>query len=283
MKKVKRFLKILSGLVLIVFVIVYSLFYYYTQPKSDNDIHSKFSDQRIKPTITYKIFKNLTFRELSIISDESLPTIVFVHGTIGSSIDFLAYMKDSSLSKKANFLSYDRVGYNYNDKNNVQESIAFERDLLQSITKDLAKNKTILVGYSYGGPIVLADFNKYKSLVLLAPAVYSEVEPMPWLVNIYKWKLTRWLVPPIWQKASKEKLSHQKDLKNFETEWSKNPNEIISIHGKEDVIVPYSNSEYLLSQFNKNQFKLITIPKAGHSLVWTEFNFIKEQLIKLLN
>ena len=283
MKKVKRFLKILSGLVLIVFVIVYSLFYYYTQPKSDNDIHSKFSDQRIKPTITYKIFKNLTFRELSIISDESLPTIVFVHGTIGSSIDFLAYMKDSSLSKKANFLSYDRVGYNYNDKNNVQESIAFERDLLQSITKDLAKNKTILVGYSYGGPIALADTNDYKKTILIAPAVYHKVEPEFWFVNIYKWSLTKWLVPNIWKQAGKEKLTHKEDLQKFDNIWTENKNDIISIHGTADVIVPFSNSEYLLEQFPEKQFKLVKIPGAKHFLIWEDFDIIKEQFLKSLD
>ena len=68
--------------------------------------------------------------------------------------------------------------------------------MLNDVLKNLDKNKTIVVGYSYGGPIALAvKSSKYKSIVLVAPAVYSKVEPMPWMLNFYKWKATRWLVP----------------------------------------------------------------------------------------
>ena len=66
-----------------------------------------------------------------------MPTIVFVHGTIGSVLDFKSYMTDSLLLAKANMIVYDRIGYNYNDKNDVQESIAFEVGMLEEITKEV--------------------------------------------------------------------------------------------------------------------------------------------------
>ena len=92
------------------------------------------------------------------------------------------------------------------------------------VLKDLPKNKTVVVGYSYGGPIVLADTTRYKKAVLLAPAVFSSREVMPWLLNFYKWEVTRWMVPPIWKQAAKEKLSHKNDLKVFEKHWNQNSN-----------------------------------------------------------
>lgn len=283
MKTLKKSLKILSAILLILFIGFYVAFYYFTLPKSDAKVLAEFENSIVTPEISKEEFRDFEYRKLTFIKDTTLPTLVFVHGTIGSCLDFSKYIQDNELAKKANFISYDRVGYNYNDKNDVQESIAFEVDLLEDLTKNLAKEKTIIVGYSYGGPIALATKNKYKKIILLAPAVYSKVEPMPWMINIYKWKATRWLVPAIWKQASKEKLTHRDNLQNFESHWTNNLNKVISIHGNDDAIVPYENSKYLESQFSKEQFTLITINNAGHGLVWSNFDFIKQQLLNQLD
>lgn len=283
MRKLKKFLKITSYVLLILLVGLYTAFYYFTLPKSDKKVLATFETSTVKPKLSYEKFKNFEYRKLTFIKDTTLPTVVFVHGAIGSCLDFSRYIKDTLLSKKANFISYDRVGYNHDDKNDVQESIVFEADVLEDITKNLPKEKTIIVGYSYGGPIALAVKNKYKKIVLFAPAVYSKVEPMPWILTLYKWKITRWLVPDIWKQAAKEKMTHREDLQNFEKNWHKNSNKIVSIHGDEDAIVPYENSEYLETQFPKEQFELITIKEAGHGLIWTNFDFIKQQLLNQLD
>lgn len=279
----KKFFKVFFSIILFLLVSIYALFYYFTLPKSDKEIMSEFQDTALKPKITYHNFKNLQYRKLTIVNDTLLPTLVFVHGTVGSCLDFVEYMKDSLISSRANFVSYDRVGYNYDDQNNVQESIAFERDMLQSITNKLPKSRTVVVGYSYGGPIVLADTTKYKKTLLLAPAVYSDYEVNPWLLNVYKWKATRWLVPPVWQQASKEKLSHQKELRFFENTWNKNTNDIVAIHGDKDIIVPFENSENLATHFPKDKFNLVQVRTAGHGLIWNKFEFVREQLLLSLN
>lgn len=283
MKIFKKVLKILGLILLVLFIGLYILFYRATMPKSDEKVMEEFQELGITPTISTEQFKSFSYRKVSVVKDTILPTIVFVHGTIGSVLDFKRYMTDSLLLQKANMIIYDRIGYNYKDKNDVQESIAFEKSMLEDIAKEIDPKKTILVGYSYGGPIALASKKAYKKIILLAPAVYSKVEPMPWMVNLYKWKLTRWIVPPVWKQASKEKLTHRQDLEKFEKTWSENPNRIVSIHGNEDWIVPYTNSEYLSSQFPDNQFRIITVDEAGHGLVWSNFEEIKNEFLNLLN
>lgn len=276
----KKVFKILGLIVFSGVVILYFLFYYFTKPKSDEAIQEMFQEASEVVQLEHKNFRGFTYRKLTIKNNDSLPTMVFVHGAIGSCVDFFEYMIDNELSINYNFISYDRIGYNYKDKNEVQESIAFERDMLQDITKNLNKSKTILVGYSYGGPIALADTTSYKKIILLAPAVYSKVEPMPWMINLYKWKATRWLVPDVWKSASKEKMTHREDLQNFENNWNINKNKIVSIHGDSDAIVPLDNSLYLQNHFPEQQFELLTIPNAGHGLVWSEFETIKEIFLK---
>lgn len=283
MKLLKKILKITGLIFLFLLIGFYILFYMYTAPKTDEKVRESFLEYGVLPSITHERYKTFNFRKVTVERDTCLPNIVFVHGTIGSVLDFKKYMTDSILTAKANMIIYDRVGYNYQDKNDVQESITFEVEMLEDILKNLNPKKTIVVGYSYGGPIALASKKNYKKVILLAPAVYSDVEPMPGILNIYKWKLTRWMVPPIWKQASKEKISHPEDLRKFESKWNENPNEVLSIHGDADWIVPYSNSEYLKNIFTQEQFELLTFPGANHDLIWSRFAEIKEILLKELD
>lgn len=283
MKLLKKILKITGLIFLFLLIGFYILFYMSTAPKTDEKVRESFLEYGVLPSITHERYKTFDFRKVTVERDTCLPNIVFVHGTIGSVLDFKKYMTDSILTTKANMIIYDRVGYNYQDKNDVQESITFEVEMLEDILKNLNPKKTIVVGYSYGGPIALASKKNYKKVILLAPAVYSEVEPMPGILNIYKWKLTRWMVPPIWKQASEEKISHPEDLRKFESKWNENPNEVLSIHGDADWIVPYSNSEYLKNIFTQEQFELLTLPDANHDLIWSRFAEIKEILLKELD
>ena len=283
MKLLKKILKFTGISLFVILLVLYFLFWKFSAPKSDQQVIEKFNQSSVMPRLSHENFKGFEYRKLSIVKDTSLPTLVFVHGTIGSSTDFVKYMKDSLLLSKANMISYDRIGYNYQDKNPVQENIAFERDMLQDILQDVNPKKTIVVGYSYGGPISLALQKKVHKVLLLAPAVYSEVEPMSWTLNFYKWKFNRWLVPPVWQEASREKLSHKEDLQKFENNWKSTPNQIVSIHGTNDWIVPYENSTFLEQHFPKNQFKLINISHAGHGFIWSKFDTIKQLLIQELD
>lgn len=284
MKKfLKKTLKITAWILLLLVVGFYIFFYVATSPKSDETVLEPYKELGIKAELSYEKFKNFDYRKLSIVRDTTLPTLVFVHGTIGSVRDFERYMKDSLISTKANVLAYDRIGYNYKDKNDVQESIAFEVAMLEDIVKEIPNDNIILVGYSYGGPIALASKQIYKQVVLLAPAVYSKVEPMPAMLNFYKWRLTRGLVPPVWKQASKEKMSHPKDLENFEKTWYTSPSNVVSLHGDQDWIVPFSNSEYLAKQFPKDQFELEVVKEAGHGLIWTHFEEIRNHLLSYLD
>jgi len=280
---VKRIIKVFIVVFFTLFVILYITFIIYTAPKSNKEILKVFTNSKVIPKLTQEEFKGFSYRKISVVKDSTLPTMVFVHGTIGSLSNFSNYLSDSLLQTKANMIAYDRVGYNYKDKNNTQESIAFELGLLEDITKNLDKNKLIITGYSYGGPIALAFKRKIKKTVLLAPALYSNQEVIPWMVNFYKWKLTHWMVPDIWKQASKEKLSHEKDLKKFEENWSKTPNEVISIHGKKDWLVPYENSTMLKKVSLEDKVELISIEKANHNLIWSDFKIIKQHLLTILD
>lgn len=279
MRILKKILKVVLYLFLVILILFLVLIHFIFQPKTDEDI--KESIEGI--TLIHKNFEGYNYRLISSKKklDTTVPNLLFVHGSPGSMLDYEAYFKDEELNQKANLISYERVGYGIDNVGDIQ-NIAFETKLLNSLTDSLGVSNTILVGYSYGGPIALASKKKYKKAVLLAPAVYSEVEPMFWFLNLYTWKATRWLLPKMLKSASKEKIQHPKDLKKHQDNWSNSPSQIYVIHGDKDWIVPYSNSEFIQRQFDSSQFELITLKDTGHELIWSRFDLIKSELIKVI-
>lgn len=283
MKRFKKILKISAIVFVISLIAVYILFVNFSSRKSNQEIQELFSSTGAHAFISTRSYQDFNYRVVGVQKeiDTAKTTLVFVHGAIGSAADFVQYMTDSIVRTKFNMLSYDRVGYNFNDATLAQQSLSFEVAVLSDLLSTLNAEKTILVGYSYGGPIVLAVKEKYKQTVLLAPAVYSEVEPIPFMLHFYTWKITRWLVPHVWKSASLEKITHKSELQKYEQDWKSNPSNVLSIHGDSDGIVPYENSLFLQKQFPENQFELKTIKGAGHALVWSNFDFIKNELLKL--
>lgn len=280
LKKTIRITSVIFLVVFLGFIILINVFF---KPESTHEIQAYFSEFDTHIQIDTKTYRNKKVRIISTFKrlDTTLPTIVFIHGSPGAAMDYKKYLSDSELNKKANLIAFDRVGYNKDDVGDIQ-SILVEAGILNEITSSLNVANTILVGYSYGGPVALASMKKYKKIVLCAPAVYGDVEPMFWFLNFYKWDLTRWMIPDLLKAASIEKLQHIQDLNSLEETWVENPSEILSIHGDKDRIVPYENSLFIKEEFPQEQFELVTLKEAGHDLIWSRFDRVKQELIKVI-
>ena len=280
LKKLFKIFGIIFLVLIISFIILINVFF---KPKSDQTIQDSFNDSNVKVYINYKKFEGNSTRIISTRKevDTLLPNLVFVHGSPGSAMDYEKYLKDDELYKRANVFAYDRIGYGEENAGEITD-IATEIELLNSITDSIGVSKTVLVGYSYGGPIVLGSKRLYKKIVLPAPAVYSEVEPMFWALNFYKWRATRWLMPELLRAASKEKLQHQDDLRKHEENWGNTLSSVYVIHGNKDWIVPIANSEFIKKQFKDECFEMLILDEAGHDLIWSRYEVIKNELIKVL-
>ena len=90
-------------------------------------------------------------------------------------------------------------------------------------------------------------------------------------------------MPPVWKAASIEKLGHAEDLMAFEEDWANNASEVVVVQGDNDSIVPYENALFLKEKFKEKPFNLYTLPKAGHALIWTDFEPIKTILLDAFN
>lgn len=283
--KFKKILKIALLLLILLISVLVFLFYRLSTPMSDDKIIAEFKNNNVDVFLKYKKFENFSYRVLDFQQelDTTKVNLVFIHGSIGSAKDFMAYCSDSELLKNANIRAYDRIGYGLRYTGNTPASIAIERLHLEDVIADMKKSRTILVGYSYGGPIALYSTDLFKKIVLIAPAVHAESEHVPWAINFYKWKVTNWMLPKTWKAASKEKIGHKADLKKVEGSWKNNPSPIISVHGNEDGIVPIENSYFLKEIYSPEQFEMLTLDGVGHGLVWSQYNTIVQLLRDALN
>jgi pimeloyl-ACP methyl ester carboxylesterase len=283
----RRLKKILKIVIIIISLLIFGILiaaHLMLKPSSDDKILEKLENAHRKPFIKYNKYKNFEYRVIAMqkVIDTTLPTLVFVHGSPGSPLDYARYFKDSLLNEKANIIGYERVGYGIKNEGNVQGSLESELEILHDVIKNILSEKIVLIGYSYGGTIVLASQKNYKYKVSLASAISADLEPMFWTLNLYKWPTTRWLIPKIVQAAAKEKYSHLSDLPRYNTIWTISKSPVVNIQGNKDWIVPFENSLILEQKFRNKDFKMVKIQGGGHELIWSDFDLIKNEILMTL-
>ena len=285
MRLFKRILKIVG---VVLFVLISGLLiaaHQFLKPTSDQKIKKELNTNYTTPTIKYNKFKDYEYRVVSTRSelDTTLPILIFVHGSPGAAMDFERYLKDSTLNARANLVAYDRVGYGPKNNGNTPADLKVEVAILHDLIKEYPEEKIVLAGYSYGGPVILASDKNYKYKISMAAAVVGEYEPMFKALVFYDFKATRWLMPAKARAAAKEKYAHVEEFPQYKEVWNSSASKIINIHGDEDWIVPYKNSEFLQEIIDANKFEMVTIKGGGHDLIWTNFDLIKKELLKTLD
>jgi len=284
LKRLKKILKIIFISVGVLFIGVLITAHILLKPASDEKIINELSKGVATPYITKKKYEKFVYRVVSMqrAIDTMLPTLVFVHGSPGSPLDYKRYFNDTLLNTKANLITYERIGYNQGNLGDVQGTLAAELSVLHDVINDVPSENVVLVGYSYGGPIILASEKSYKYKVSLASAVVGEYEPMFWLLNFCRWKLTKPFIPKMLKAAAKEKFAHVTDLPKYKEVWNVSPSKVLNIHGNKDFIVPYKNSEFLQKTIDKDKFIMITLEGGKHDLIWSDFSLIKKELLKIV-
>jgi pimeloyl-ACP methyl ester carboxylesterase len=110
----------------------------------------------------------------------TLPTLVFIHGSPGSWMNYSKYMWDPSLLRKFRMIGIDRPGLGYSDFGNamhLQEQTVIISKVLVSEKNDLPM---FLFGHSLGGAVVAElaalDRDMYKGIVIATGALDVSLE-----------------------------------------------------------------------------------------------------------
>lgn len=271
-----KYFKIIITILFIILICITVAFHIFSKPKTSKKVLKIIGDDYL---VGYKEFKGLKYRYLAPINfDENKPTLLFIHGAIGSLLDFKSLIIDSEMKEKYNIFSFDRSNYGDLYNEDYIHKIPFEAELTMNLLDEYSStSENIIVGYSYGGPIaILAQFDdRITKTILVAPAVDSENEIMPFLLWFYKNKYTRFLVPLVWQEASKEKIEHIQDLKKIEPFWKLIKKPIIHIQGSSDSLVSYlATTNFLKKNIDEDLYTHIAVEGKGHGFVFSEKKYL---------
>ena len=285
--QMKKIIRRSASVLLILFLLVFLLDSCMQFRMSDKRMRKKFKEILHQVKIdTYKA-GDYSIRYVEV-GEEDKPMILFVHGAPGSSQDFISYLQDTELVARARMIAVDRPGYGYSCFGKTCTSIEQQAACIAPILR-LNKNDkpVLLVGHSYGGPIVLRLAMDYPdiangSILLLAPAIDPDNEKKFWFNKPFSYKGLRWILPRSFRVANDEKITHSDELRLMLPFWDSLKNRTVYVHGHKDWIVNIKNSVYGLKKMPNAVVDSVFLPDMDHLMIWNRYSLVKDQLLKLL-
>lgn len=247
---------------------------------SDPEVLKQFSAKKREVRFgeyTYGRSKSIHYVESG---DSTAPTILFVHGTPGSSNSFLGFLEDSTLATIYRMISIDRPGFGYS---NFGQAETIEKQV--SVFNDFLKAKNngkpvILAGHSLGGPIVVAmaakDSSIAQTLLLLAASVSPDHEPAEKWRKPLSWPVLRWLAPGAMRPSNDEMVDFKTYVKKMPELLQQVTCTTYLVHGTKDMFVPYENVPYAEKYLiNDKATNIITLENENHFIPWTKFDDLR--------
>jgi pimeloyl-ACP methyl ester carboxylesterase len=253
---------------------------------SDSDAKSKFTNAGVALTIS-NFTDSIYTLHYAKTGNDSLPTLLFVHGSPGSWNAYETYLLDSALRNKYRLISIDRLGFGYSQFNNAQ-NLQIHTNIINKLIKHLENNKPIYaIGHSYGGPVVAnmaADNKRINGIVIIAGALSAALEePEKWRTAFINTPLV-YIVPGALRPSNKELWWLKDDLKILDKKLNNIRCKVIVIHGTKDQLVPYENALFMKKNMTASDtLKLITIKDENHFIPWNNFELVKKELLLLEN
>jgi hypothetical protein len=119
---------------------------------SDKKVKAYFAGSPAPPAFAFTDAATRSIHYASLGAD-TLPMVMFVHGSPGSWDAFIGFFKDSLLLGKVRIISVDRPGFGKSNLGKPQRSLKTQAaSLVPILETNRSATRPILVGHSLGGP-----------------------------------------------------------------------------------------------------------------------------------
>lgn len=254
---------------------------------SDEEVMRQIADEHTKVTIDYHDYEDRSIRNI-LVETGNDDLLILLHGSPSSSGQWVPLVRDSVLSSKVDFLMIDRPGYGYSDFGNPILSVEGEAEIVHEITlRHETKYERIFVfGTSYGGTVaarLMMDYPQFLNGGVLVASSMAPGEEFTYDIS-YAMASIPWLFPEILNIASKEKLTHYRELKKMEPLWSKIKNRLLFIHSTTDDLIYPANVDFAIERLNPEvRYDTVWVPNGEHSLFWSDRELLKRELNQFLD
>jgi pimeloyl-ACP methyl ester carboxylesterase len=254
---------------------------------TDKELKEHYKNKTIQPIYKTQTFigKKIHYAVVSI--NDTLPLLVFIHGAPGAWYGYMNLMDDSLLQTKFKLVAVDRLGYGKSSYGNAELSTQIQALSIKKIidTENTSNKKVILMGRSYGAPIAAWLAINYpqqvKELIMISPVIDPEKEKFFWFSKIGKWKFTQLFLPKMLNVATKEKYTHQREMKQLLPKWKKLYVNTTVITGESDWIADTANFTFAKKYLINCPANFIKLKNTGHLVTYEKADFIKNYILKL--
>lgn len=246
-----------------------------------------FANKKFQPKI---ILSEVTERPINYVEvgNDTLPTVIFIHGSPGSWSAFVDFLKTDSLLKKVRMVSVDRAGFGYSGFDEAEKSLEKQAAYLKPIVAKQKQNgkQVILVGHSLGGPLIGRMAMDYPELidglVFVAGSVTPELEPPRWYRYILAAPPVKYLIPKSFRTSNFEILHLKEELELMLPLWSAIRQQCIVIQGEADSLVPAANADFLKRKLvNAEYLEIQKIAGMNHFVPWSNPELIVNGVLRL--
>jgi pimeloyl-ACP methyl ester carboxylesterase len=251
---------------------------------SEREVRKEFKNALYQPQFHKYVMGDRTIQYVSNGSD-SLPLVIFIHGSPGSWSAFSGFLKDSILLKKVRMISVDRPGFGDSDYGKGEPSLDKQVELLKPILEKQKQNKKItLVGHSLGGPIIVKMAMTYPELIdrliIVAGSVDPALEPHEWYRKPMSSTLVKWMLPGSIRASNKEIIGLKSELEKMIPYWVKVKIPVTIIQGLEDDLVPPGNADFAKKMLTNTTVEMILQKDLNHFIPWKRPDLITQAILK---
>ena len=209
--------------------------------------------------------------------------IVFVHGTPGSFTTFMHYMNDSLMQEHFHMISVTRPGWverNAEKVPSLDEQAAALEPLLRM---DRSGKGTILMGHSYGGPVIAKTAMEYSELVSGLVFVATTGDPElsgPRWYNRLAVVIPRFILGSGLKGANAEIMPLRPQLESILSGWEELEMPVLIVQGDRDRLVNPRNAEFMQRMLVNAEVTYMWREGQGHFVLWEEAELIVDAIIE---
>lgn len=212
---------------------------------------------------------------------EFAPRVILVHGAPADASSWNTLIRrEGEKLIGIKVLAIDRLGYG-NSSAGAELSLEEHAKSLEPLIRD----GVILVGHSYGGPVVLraaAEFgDRIGGVVLVAGACDPNMNDSQWARKAAD--AVSAVVPDSWAVANRELLALTDENQAMESLLDRVTCKVVVMHGTWDPVCPHDGTvEYLReSLINAAEVRVVSLTRTGHNIHLSEPGRVVDEILRL--